>query len=516
MGKVLVMVRTSTELQSTSDQKKEMIEFCKSEGYEEKDIVVVERQGASAAKVDDDYREMIDEVKRLVEEDKEIECYAVWHLNRAFRTEEVYIELKTFFVRHHVQIICKNPYLKLLTPEGKVDPGMELAMGLLAILAKQDQDERKAKFKRAKKSMAENGKYIGGHIIPFGYKVVDGYYCEDETEGEIVKTIFDLYSTGKYSTYTLSKELEERGKPVKEYKLGRILRYRAYTGEAFQGEFATRYPPIISKELFDKCEEIRKCNKIVMKKKKVCLGAKLVKCPECGATCTSNTRHYVCSRHSHHGPCSNGFALRKEVADELMYRFAFGLHLMYLMRLSEGKMDEYRKELEILDEKLAAGQEKMSDFTQKKQRIIETYLEGFIDKKSRDLRLSKLEDDARVHRDYLNSLQGKRRAIAGLLETDRKDTVESFMKAADTMRSEDKYSIIHQHIEKLVAVQESFGKRDPRTTRPNAVRIVITSVYGTTAEYMYFPKYYQGHNLMVMADGEWCPDRLDLTPIYLF
>ena len=54
MSKVLIMVRTSTESQSTEDQKKELIDFCLSEGYRRKDIVCVEKQGASAAKVDDE------------------------------------------------------------------------------------------------------------------------------------------------------------------------------------------------------------------------------------------------------------------------------------------------------------------------------------------------------------------------------------------------------------------------------------------------------------------------------
>ena len=507
------MVRTSTESQSTEDQKKELIDFCLSEGYKRKDIVCIEKQGASAAKVDDEYREMIDEVKRMIVEDPRIKCYAVWHLNRAFRTEEVYIELKTFFIKHGVQVICKNPYLHLLTPDGRVDPGMELAMGLLAILAKQDNEERKAKFKRAKTSMSRKGQYIGGNTIKFGYRVEDRFFVEDEEQGKIVKTVFDLYGTGEYSTYTLAREMQERGVDISDNKISKIIRCRAYIGEE-TSDTGMHYPPIISRELFDRCEEIRKCNKIVMKRgERLVLGAKIVKCLECGATCTSNSRHYVCCRHTHHGPCSNGFALRQEIADELLYRFAFGLHMMWLMNISEGRLDEYRKELEILGEKLDAAQKKMEDFSGKKERIIDSYMEGFIDKKNRDLRLSKVEDDVRVHRDYLNSLQGKRRALLGLLKKGSGDTVENFMKAAGSMSAVDKYDIVHKHISTLTAKQVSYGRRDPRTSRPNAVLIEIKSVYGNTSKHLYFPKFYQGHNLYtwVLNDDNsegWCPDTL--------
>ena len=520
MGKVLIMVRTSTESQSTEDQKKELIDFCISEGYKRKDIICIEKQGASAAKVDDEYREMIDEVKRMIVENPEIKCYAVWHLNRAFRTEEVYIELKTFFIKHGVQVICKNPYLHLLTPDGKVDPGMELAMGLLAILAKQDNEERKAKFKRAKTSMAAKGKYIGGNTVKFGYKVDEnGFFVENEEEGKVIRAIYDEYSTGKYSTYTLAKELQQRGMDVTDNLVSKTLRSKAYIGEEVS-ETGMHYQPIISKELFDRCAEIRQKNKLVMKfSGRIILGRGLIKCPECGATCTSNSRHYVCCRHSHHGPCSNGFALRQDVADELLCRFAFGLHMMWLMDISEGKIDEYRKELEILEVKIGAAQKKMEDFSSKKERIIETYMEGFIDKKSRDLRLSKVEDEVKVHRDYMNSLEGKRRALLGLLKKGKGDTVENFTKAANTMKDMDKYEIIHKHISTMTAKQVSYGERDPRTSRPNAVLIEITSVYGTVSKHLYFPKFYKGHNLYtwVLYDDEsegWCPDTLNREAVF--
>lgn len=193
--------------------------------------------------------------------------------------------------------------------------------------------------------------------------------------------------------------------------------------------------------------------------------------------------------------------------------------MMWLMDISEGKIDEYRKELEILEVKIGAAQKKMEDFSSKKERIIETYMEGFIDKKSRDLRLSKVEDEVKVHRDYMNSLEGKRRALLGLLKKGKGDTVENFTKAANTMKDMDKYEIIHKHISTMTAKQVSYGERDPRTSRPNAVLIEITSVYGTVSKHLYFPKFYKGHNLYtwVLYDDEsegWCPDTLNREAVF--
>ena len=95
-----------------------------------------------------------------------------------------------------------------------------------------------------------------------------------------------------------------------------------------------------------------------------------------------------------------------------------------------------------------------------------------------------------------------------MLEGGKKDTVESFLASLENMDTESMFDIIHQHIQSLVARQESFGRRDPRTTRPNAVRITVTSVYGQSWDFMYIPKFLDGSNLYVFNGKDWIPDRV--------
>ena len=49
-----------------------------------------------------------------------------------------------------------------------------------------------------------------------------------------------------------------------------------------------------------------------------------------------------------------------------------------------------------MEEKLKESERKASEFAEKKDRIVEALLEGLIDRKNRDLRLSKLQDDVRT------------------------------------------------------------------------------------------------------------------------
>lgn len=60
------MIRVSTETQNLEDQKNEMISFCHQEGYQ--DLIFVEDKGASAIKLNDSYKMMIEQVKEEIQE----------------------------------------------------------------------------------------------------------------------------------------------------------------------------------------------------------------------------------------------------------------------------------------------------------------------------------------------------------------------------------------------------------------------------------------------------------------
>ena len=503
--KALAVLRVSTTSQQIEDQKEELYAYIKSMGYDE--IEPVEAIGASAIKLDEKYLAMAENVKERIMKGG-IDAVAVWEISRLGRNEVILMGFKEFFIENKVQFICKNPSLKLLNDDGSVNSGTELAFSLFATMAKQEMQEKKARFKRAKTAMASRGEYIGGNVVPFGYRLEGKYFVEDEEKGAVVRLLFDLYSSGNYSSTTLEKEMEQRGYSVNGRQIVRILGNKAYIGERI-GVLGVHYPPLISMDVWDKCREVRERNRLDMRRGgKVILGSKLIKCPCCGSTCTSNTKHYVCSNAAHHNGCENRFAVRKYVADGLLWRVASTLHLQYLMDINQNKVEEYKKELETVNEKIRAGQDKMASFEQKKDRIVDSYIEGKINKKNCDLRLSKLQDDIRVHRGYLSSLQAKRDTIAGMLEVGNPDSVEAFEAALDTLDIEDKFEVIHKHIKSLVARQVSYGKRDPRTTRPNGVEIVITTILGNTHKFLYFPKCYQGHNLYLWNGRKWCEDGI--------
>ena len=506
--KAIAILRVSTKAQTIDDQRGELISFAKAQGYDE--IIPIEAVGASAIKMDDKYMELVKKVKDTILSDRDIKAACVWELSRLGRNEVILMEFKEFFIKNNIQFICKNPYMKLLEDDGRVNAGMELAFSLFSTMSKQEMQEKKERFKRAKKSMASKGQYIGGHTIKYGYKVEDGFFVENSKEADVVRSIFQLYSTGEYSTYTLARELRERGIGLSDRQVARILKSEAYTGKEVVNKYTIHYPPIISQELFDKALEVRDKNRIDMKRgKRLLLGAKLVRCPKCGAVCTSNSRHYVCCR-SNKGGCENRFALRQSVADNLLWRVASIIHVEYLTNLTADKEEEYRKDMAVLNQKIDVLAEKVKKAEVKKARIVESYMDGLIDRETRDTRLLKVKDEVDIHKKSITSLQEKRDALAGILENLDKDMdyIEALTDAAlmEYDDDEDKYAIIHKHIVSLTAVQQSYGERDKRTTRPNAVLITINTAIGDPWKFLYFPKFYKGSNLYVWNGKTWRKD----------
>ncbi len=244
------------------------------------------------------------------------------------------------------------------------------------------------------------------------------------------------------------------------------------------------------------------------------LGSKLIKCYKCGNTLTSNSRHYVCCQMTR-GKCENTLALRQCVADELLWRAAEQIHLQYLIDLNESQIEEYTKKIEELNDKIYHLEYLIEQTGEKKDRIVNSYIEGLIDKKTRDLRLKQVEDDIKANRNNMNALVEKKDAIAGMLgnvRTDYESGVEAGLDIIDTIDGQqEKYDIIHQHIKSLIATPVSYGKRDPRTHKPNGVEIVITAMTGQVYKYMYIPKSYQGHNLYIWNGKKWVPDSITIT-----
>lgn len=505
--KAIVFVRASTEAQSIEDQHNEMVRFCNDEGYDE--IVFVEDKGASAIKLNDQYRLMIDQVKEEIEKDSSINCFAVWELSRAFRNEAVYVEVKTFLLEHNVQFLCKNPYLKLLNPDGSLNTGMEVAMSLLATLAKQEMELKKERFHRAKTAMWKQGKAIGG-IIKTGYKVdADGYIVPDEETAPFVRLVFELYATGKYSVRTLFDELTERGYNTTYHVINKIVADKAYIDSP--------YPALISKDLFDRCEEVRKRNMLsIPKGKRNVFGSGIFKCSVCGRSMVAEAHQYRCWHHNRYSApphCTNGLTIRVDNLDGLLWWVASKEEINYRMRMDADKKKEYEEEIEVLRQKVSGAQKKLDFIDEKRRRIQELYMEGMIDKEEMKKRLSGTTSEAKVYNDTILSLNEKIEGFLTLLQGNDENLpdIERLVKIYDGVYSESDLKVMNEivkkQIKRVTTSAEWFGKeRDKRAVRQNAQLVTVETMSGGVQKYIYVARKYKGHRFFFYReDGKEMP-----------
>ena len=141
MAKVLCIVRSSTEAQEIESQKKELIEFCKTKGFADGDMLFIEAQGASARSLNKKYLQMLESIKSTILNDSEIKSVAVWALNRLGRVESKLHEMKEFFVKNRIQVYCKDPSFKLLKEDETEETTGSMMISVYAAMVKIDTEE---------------------------------------------------------------------------------------------------------------------------------------------------------------------------------------------------------------------------------------------------------------------------------------------------------------------------------------------------------------------------------------
>lgn len=184
-----------------------------------------------------------------------------------------------------------------------MNAGDKFAFGMKLGLSKYYSDAISDNVKRAFEQKRRNGEWTGP--VRIGYKNIPldedkrtrKDIIIDPEKGYLIEKLFELYATDNYSITTLLEKITEMGlRGKKGNKLSRsninyILRDSFYCGIAVSkkyGSYPHRYPRLITRELFDKCQDVR------LKRKKTLYKASardfifkgLLTCQNCGCSIT--------------------------------------------------------------------------------------------------------------------------------------------------------------------------------------------------------------------------------------
>ena len=214
----------------------------------------------------------------------------------------------------------------------------------------------------------------------------------DKDRSPLIKKTFELYSTGNYTLERLASTLNACGLTGKEKKPMTPWRYEyilmnpiyygliRYNGETYEGT----HEPIITKKLFDKCQEVMlRRGKPKKSEKYFVLRDLMMRCGECGRMITAETHkgfvYYRCTKRATN--CKQRYTREEELAAQIKKAIQkvslcddWTKRILYQLEKDKNScVQSSRPQQQNL-------QAKLSDIENKINKLIDVYIEGAISK----------------------------------------------------------------------------------------------------------------------------------------
>lgn len=505
--KVIALIRTSTIQQEIDSQREEVLSLILADGYSMDEIEVVGEKGASAIKMDEAYLKNINRVYDLIEQEPIKAVYA-WSIDRIGRDVELLQSFRKKLVNSGVDLVIKTPSLRLLNPDGSANGAVGLAFSLFAEMAQQEMEQKKARFMRAKKRNSEAGKANGGaKNIPFGYsKDANGYFIINEEEASVVRLIFELHNSGKYSLNKLALELNERGyshrgKKFTNYFLRMFIKSTVVIGysDVYKPKTGWKvkriYPQIISKEIWEKAQKVLLANQVGTYKgtKHYYLGAKLLKCSSCNSNFSTDGNQYRCKKNHHKVPlqqqgldwCDNNSTILTAVFDGMLWSLTKEKHLNFLLKEKDITEGRNRKQIEINLQKIAALRAEIAQLDANRAKWLERLFANKITDKEADAYFARFDKEKADKTNAITNLENDNITLQRQLDSLAELSYNSILKLTASIASmtdeKEMYELVHQYI-KMVTLN--------RTTIDGKGCSILTFYFfdGTIETLYYFSK----------------------------
>ncbi len=240
-------------------------------------------------------------------------------------------------------------------------------------------DNLRENVKRGLRQKIRNGTWPGWAPVGYTNNPKTRGIDIDPTKAHKVQKMFELYATGKFTLHSLANWCKENalvgnlGKPLVIANIQKNLQNIFYLGlMKWKGEiFEGRHEPLISKKLFDKCQEVMsKRGKVQEVRKNNFAFLGLLKCASCGCsiTCERQKGHnyYRCTKKK--GPCQEKHYLREEQLTEQIKNFLQKVSLSSqdtekVLAALDSEQDKAREdaraEISVLKEQLASAETKL-------------------------------------------------------------------------------------------------------------------------------------------------------------
>jgi len=270
-------------------------------------------------------RPALNEILEDIKQNK-INLVISYKIDRLTRSPKDFYQLIELFEKYGVDFISVTERFDTSTPSGRLLRNIMLTFA---------QFERELASERTMDKMlqrAQKGMWNGG-VIPFELII-------DEKSGKIIQDIYESYvlsrSISKVYNELKENEVKDRkGNIFTKNEIDYILRNIVYTGKIrYAGKVSQGlHQPIISEELFNLAQEIRRKKKRIMKVYKDYPLAGLMKCKECDSfmsPCHTNKRKQSKLKRYYYYRCSKTFrrdwdsCKTRQVSADRLEDFVFG------------------------------------------------------------------------------------------------------------------------------------------------------------------------------------------------
>lgn len=347
------------------------------------------------------------------------------------------------FLQSIRQLKALNIETVFLTANQTVLGNSEFILTIFGALAQEESANTSKRIKFGKKINAEKGRVPN---LIFGYDKISGDYFNlsvNENEANIVREIFNLYTTEELGSLRIANLLNERGIKTKrgcswtQNAVTRILTNKIYIGQIINGReeiqdfltskrrkcdesdwFITERPElkIVETSVFDRAQ-------IIMSKRKndfsvnhersssKHLFSTLIKCKECGRsfrrTVYKGKGRWVCSVRNISGTtaCTNAVVLEEDILLEKLQEY-FSEVIKNKTAMIKNIAAEFERVYKTKNDNEAYGadlNEKKAALEKKRQKYMDMYIDEIISRtelnekvKSIDLELEKVKSELTV------------------------------------------------------------------------------------------------------------------------
>lgn len=496
-NKAILLVRVSTQKQDFDEQERELYQLALSDGFTDENIIpICEKE--SGIKLKEEERRGLNQMKEVISSGG-VTCVYAWEPSRIARKKKVLFSITEYLTERGIQLIIKEPYIKLLNPDGTINDGAETILTLFGQLAESEMRNKQARWTRTRIANSKAGIWNGGSHIRYGYTIDDKKrYIIDEEEASVIRLIYDLYTNSNMGQDSVRKELLRRGIELTQNRIQRILNFEGYTGRPVNSPYymngekkighELRYPAIISEEVFEAAQEKKEtANNMAHKGHNYYFGKGLLRCPECGHLYIAykHSALYMCVAYKHDNKdivkCHNNTSININVLDTLLWDATVSEYIKARAAATADSKAEYIKQIEVCEQIITAAEKRIEKANKSKKRYAIIYAEGNIDEDEYTKAKAKVDNEiAEINREVTSAEDKISQYQKMINASEQPNYVDVIRNLAETAFSYNELremsELVHTYIYKVEICQtKRFGGRTKE--------VKITAVDGTVYEY---------------------------------